>query len=323
MPVRDVSSWNSLISGYMKEGAVDSARELFEEMPTKNIVTWTSMISGYTQNGLASNALQLFDKMLGRDSDLKPNWVTIMSVLPACAHSSALEQGRRIHGFAREEGLDCHPSVQTALVGMYAKCGSLPDAKLCFDRINPSSRSLVAWNSMISAYASHGRGGEAVHTFDLMIQEGFRPDSITFTGLLSGCSHSGLVELGLRFFDSMSSDYQVEKRHEHYACIVDLLGRAGRLVKAYEVISKMPMPAGWGKPKKLFKLVKENSGNYVILANMYAEAAMWDEAKALRALQKSQNVRKNPGCSWIENDGKAIMFLGGDDISSNPQTVEI
>ncbi|XP_047969637.1 pentatricopeptide repeat-containing protein At5g08510-like [Salvia hispanica] len=343
MPVRDVSSWNSLISGYMKEGAVDSARELFEEMPTKNIVSWTSMISGYTQNGLAANALQLFDKMLGRGSDLKPNWVTIMSVLPACAHSSALEQGRRIHGFAREEGLDGHPSVQTALVGMYAKCGSLPDAKLCFDRINPRSRSLVAWNSMISAYASHGRGEEAVHTFDLMVQEGFRPDSITFTGLLSGCSHSGLVELGLRFFDSMSSDYQVEKRHEHYACIVDLLGRAGRLVEAYEVISKMPMPAGasvWGSllaagrshrnleiselsAKKLFELEKENSGNYVILANMYAEAAMWDEAKALRALQKSQNVRKNPGCSWVENDGNAIIFLGGDDISSNPQTVEI
>ncbi|KAH6827691.1 hypothetical protein C2S53_015775 [Perilla frutescens var. hirtella] len=340
MPVRDTSSWNALISGYMKDGAVDLARELFDEMPTKNIVSWTSMISGYTQNGLAANALQLFDEMLRRDSELKPNWVSIMSVLPACGHSSALEQGRRIHRLARDEGLDSHPSVQTALVGMYAKCGSLADAKSCFDRIKPSSRNLVSWNSMISAYASHGRGTDAVRTFELMIQAGVRPDSITFTGLLSGCSHSGLVDVGLIYFDSMSSEYSVERRHEHYACVVDLLGRAGRLVEAYELISRMPMPAGasaWGSllaagrchrnleiselaAKKLFVLEPENCGNYVILSNMYAEAGMWDEAKSIRALQKSR-VRKNPGCSWIEIDGKAHLFLGGD--ASHPQTEQI
>lgn len=341
MPVRDVSSWNALISGYMKDGAVDLARELFDEMPTKNIVSWTSMISGYTQNGLAANALQLFDKMSRRDSELKPNWVTIMSVLPACAHSSALEQGRRIHRLAREEGLDTHPSVQTALVGMYAKCGSLADAEVCFDRIKPSSRNLVAWNSMISAYASHGRGMDAVRTFDCMIQAGVRPDSITFTGLLSGCSHSGLVDVGLRYFDSMSLEYSIERRHEHYACVVDLLGRAGRLVEAYELISRMPMPAGasvWGSllaagrcqrnleiselaAQKLFVLEPENSGNYAILSNMYAEAGMWDEVKSLRALQKSQHVKKNPGCSWIEIDGKSFLFLGGD--AFHPQTEQI
>ncbi|KAH6804898.1 hypothetical protein C2S51_029729 [Perilla frutescens var. frutescens] len=340
MPIRDTSSWNALISGYMKDGAVDLARELFDEMPTKNIVSWTSMISGYTQNGLAANALQLFDEMLRRDSELKPNWVSIMSVLPACGHSSALEQGRRIHRLARDEGLDSHPSVQTALVGMYAKCGSLADAKSCFDRIKPSSRNLVSWNSMISAYASHGRGTDAVRTFELMIQAGVRPDSITFTGLLSGCSHSGLVDVGLIYFDSMSSEYSVERRHEHYACVVDLLGRAGRLVEAYELISRMPMPAGasaWGSllaagrchrnleiselaAKKLFVLEPENCGNYVILSNMYAEAGMWDEAKSIRALQKSR-VRKNPGCSWIEIDGKAHLFLGGD--ASHPQTEQI
>ncbi|KAH6763568.1 hypothetical protein C2S52_021001 [Perilla frutescens var. hirtella] len=340
MPISDTSSWNALISGYMKDGAVDLARELFDEMPTKNIVSWTSMISGYTQNGLAANALQLFDEMLRRDSELKPNWVSIMSVLPACGHSSALEQGRRIHRLARDEGLDSHPSVQTALVGMYAKCGSLADAKSCFDRIKPSSRNLVSWNSMISAYASHGRGTDAVRTFELMIQAGVRPDSITFTGLLSGCSHSGLVDVGLIYFDSMSSEYSVERRHEHYACVVDLLGRAGRLVEAYELISRMPMPAGasaWGSllaagrchrnleiselaAKKLFVLEPENCGNYVILSNMYAEAGMWDEAKSIRALQKSR-VRKNPGCSWIEIDGKAHLFLGGD--ASHPQTEQI
>ncbi|KAL2254342.1 UNVERIFIED_CONTAM: Pentatricopeptide repeat-containing protein, chloroplastic [Sesamum indicum] len=341
MPVRDVASWNALISGYMRDGAVDLAKELFDKMPLKNIVSWTSMISGYTQNGLASEALELFDEMLKEDSEVKPNWVTIMSVLPACGHSSALERGRRIHGFAQEKGLDSHPSVQTAFVGMYAKCGSLVDARWCFDRIKPNLRNLVAWNTMITAYASHGLGMEAVRTFEQMIQAGVHPDGITFTGLLSGCNHSGLVDIGLRYFESMSSVYSVEKKHEHYACVVDLLGRAGRLVEAYELISQMPMQAGasaWGSllaagrchrnleiaelaAKKLFILEPENSGNYVILSNMYAEAGMWEEVNHLRALLKSQNVKKNPGCSWIEIKGKAHLFLGGD--ASHPQTKQI
>lgn len=341
MPFRDVASWNTLISGYMKDGAINLAREMFDQMPIKNIVSWTSMISGYTQNGLASDALQLFDEMTRQESEVKPNWVTIMSVLPACGLSSSLERGRRIHRFAQEHGLDSHPSVQTALVGMYAKCGSLSDAKWCFDRIKPTMRYLVSWNSLIVAYASHGRGMEAVETFESMIQAGIRPDSITFTGLLSGCSHSGLVDIGLRYFESMSSLYSVERKYEHYACIIDLLGRAGRLVEAYDLISRMPMQPGgsvWGAllsagsrhrnleiselaAKKLFVLEPECSANYVILSNMYAESGMWEEVKALRARQKSNLVKKNPGCSWIEMDGKAHLFLGGD--ASHPQTKEI
>ncbi|KAK6156962.1 hypothetical protein DH2020_011210 [Rehmannia glutinosa] len=341
MPVRDVSSWNVLISGYMRDGAIDLARELFDEMPLKNIVSWTTMISGYTQNGLAGEALQLFDEMSREDSEVKPNWVTIMSVLPACGHSSALDKGRMIHNFAQEKGLDSHPSVQTALVGMYAKCGSLANARFCFDRIKPNLRNLVAWNTMITAYASHGHGTEAVRTFECMIQAGVHPDGITFTGLLSGCSHSGLVDIGLRYFDSMNSVYFVEKKHEHYACVIDLLGRAGRLVEAYDLISKMPMQAGasvWGSllaagrshrnleiaelaAKKLFVLEPENSGNYVLLSNMYAEAGMWEEVDNLRGLLKSQSVKKNPGCSWIEINGKAHLFLGGN--KSHAQTARI
>ncbi|PIN05931.1 hypothetical protein CDL12_21523 [Handroanthus impetiginosus] len=342
MPVRDVSSWNALISGYMRDGAVDLARELFNRMPLKNIVSWTSMISGYTQNGLAAEALQLFDEMSKEDSEVKPNWVTIMSILPACGYLSALEKGRKIHSFAQEKGLDSHPSVQTALIGMYAKCGSLADAQWCFNGIKPNSRNLVAWNTMITAYASHGLGVEAVRTFEHMIQAGIHPDGVTFTGLLAGCSHSGLVDTGLRYFESMSSVYSVERKHEHYACIVDLLGRAGRLVEAYEHICRMPMQAGasvWGSllaagrchrnleiaelaAKKLFVLEPENSGNYVLLSNMHAEAGMWEKVKNLRALQKSQSVKKNPGSSWIEINGKAHLFHGGD-TASHDQTKEI
>ncbi|CAK9184313.1 unnamed protein product [Ilex paraguariensis] len=341
MPVRDVSSWNALIAGHMKDGKISVAEDLFGKMSNRNIVSWTAIISGYTQNGLADRALGLFDEMLQEDSEVKPNWVTIMSVLPACAHSAALECGRRIHKYASEIGLDFHSSVETALAAMYARCGSLVDARSCFDRIRQNEKSLVTWNTMITAYASHGHGPEAVSTFEDMIRDGIQPDAITFTGLLSGCSHSGLVDIGLKYFDCMSKVYFVEPKHENYACVVDLLGRAGRLVEAYDLISQMPMQAGpsiWGSllaasrshrnleiaeiaARKLFVLEPDNSGNYVLLSNMYADVGMWEEVNNLRTLLKLQCVKKSPGCSWIEINGKAHLFLGGD--LSHPQAKEI
>ena len=200
MPVRDVSSWNALIAGHMKDGKISVAEDLFGKMSNRNVVSWTAMISGYTQNRLADRALGLFDEMLQEDSELKPNWVTIMIVLPACAHFAALECGRQIHNYASEIGLDFHSSVETALAAMYARYGSFVDARSCFDRIRQHEKSLVTWNTMITAYASHGRGTEAVSTFEDMIRAGIQPDAITFTGLLSGCSHSGLVNVGLKYF---------------------------------------------------------------------------------------------------------------------------
>ncbi|KAI8024677.1 putative pentatricopeptide repeat-containing protein [Camellia lanceoleosa] len=341
LPMRDVSSWNALIAGYMKDGMIHVAEDLFGRMSNRNIVSWTAMISGYTQNGLGERALCLFEEMLKEGSEVKPNWVTIMSVLPACAHSAALEQGRRIHKFARGVGLDSNPSVQTALAAMYAKCGSLVDSRFCFDRIHPNKTGLVAWNTMITAYSSHGYGVEAVTTFDDMVRAGIQPDAISFTGLFSVCSHSGLVDAGLKYFNCMSSVYSVEPRYEHYACVVDLLGRAGRLLEAKELIYQMPMQAGpsiWGAllagcrkyrnleiaeiaAGKLFVLEPENSGNYVLLSNMYAEAGMWEEVNNLRALLKCEGMKKNPGSSWIEINGKSHLFLGGD--KSHPQSKEI
>ncbi|PSS29159.1 Pentatricopeptide repeat-containing protein [Actinidia chinensis var. chinensis] len=341
LPMRDVSAWNALIAGYMKDGMIHVAEELFGKMSKRNIVSWTAMISGYTQNGLGERAMCLFDDMLKEGSDIKPNWVTVMSVLPACAHSAALEQGRRIHKFACDVGLDAHPSVQTAVVAMYAKCGSLSEARFCFDRICPNEKGLVAWNTMITAYASHGYGMDAVSTFEDMIRAGVQPDAISFTGLFSGCSHSGLVDIGLKYFDCMRAIYSVEPRHEHYACVVDLLGRAGRLLEAKQLIYQMPMQAGasvWGAllagcrkhrnleiaeiaARNLFVLEPENSGNYVLLSNMYAEVGMWQEVDNLRAILKCHGVKKNPGSSWIEINGKTHLFLGGD--TSHGQSEEI
>lgn len=342
MPLKDVSSWNALIVGHMKDGLVNFAEGLFWRMPDKSIVSWTAMISGYTQNGLADKALGLFDEMMSQKAEaMRPNWVTIMSVLPACAHSAALERGRQIHRYASERGLESITSIQTALMAMYSKCGSLGDARECFDRMRLNERNLVAWNTMITAYASHGCGNETVTTFEEMIRAGVQPDAITFTGLLSGCSHSGLVDAGLKYFNCMRSVFLVEPGLVHYACVVDLLGRAGRLVEAYNLISQMPMQAGpsvWGSllaashkhrnleiaelaAKKLFVLEPANAGNYVMLSNMYAKAGMWEEVNNLRTLFKSKGVKKTPGCSWTEVNGKSHLFLSGD--TSHPQTKQI
>ncbi|XP_071699066.1 pentatricopeptide repeat-containing protein At2g20540-like [Rutidosis leptorrhynchoides] len=331
MPVRDVASWNVLIAGFMKNGNIRVAEDLFLAMSEKNIVSWTAMISGYTQNMLAIRALELFDEMTSDLSNVKPNWVTIMSVLPACGQSSDLDRGRKIHDYAISVGLDRNMSLKTALAAMYAKCGSLSEAQICFQSIPSSRKNLVTWNTMISAYASHGYGVESVSTFNDMIQAGVEPDAITFTGLLSGCSHSGLVDIGLNFFNSMRNQYNIEPTHEHYACIVDLLGRAGRLKEAYELTLKMPMPPGasiWGallsasknyrnieiaeiSAKRLFVLEPENSGNYVVLSNMYAEAGMWVEVNSLRDLVKSRGVKKNPGCSWDFDRSDTDMMVQG------------
>ena len=341
MVVRDVASWNALIAGYMKEGEIGVAEDLFGWMKGRNIVSWTAMISGYTQNGFAEQALALFDEMLQEGSEIKPNWVTIVSVLPACSHSGALERGRRIHDFANGIGLRSNSSVQTALAAMYAKCGSLIEAHRCFDMIAQKGKNLIAWNTMIMAYASHGCGIEAVSIFENMLTAGVQPDAVTFMGLLSGCSHSGLIDAGLKYFNDMSTIYSVEPRVEHYSCVVDLLGRAGRLVEAKELISQMPMLAGpsvWGAllaacrsyrnleiaelaARRLFVLEPDNSGNYVILSNLYAEAGMWEEVKKLRLLLKCQGMKKSPGCSWIEISGKSHLFMGAD--TSHPQAEEI
>lgn len=343
MGVKDVSCWNALVDGYMKAGDVRRAAELFEGMPERNVISWTAMITGYSQNGLAGRALGLFDELVrdGSSGGVRPNWVTVASVLPACAQVCAHEQGWRIHRYVRDMGLDRHVPVQVALVTMYAKCGSLDDARSCFDRISMQDKDVVAWNAIITAYTSHGRGTEAVSAFEEMVRLGVQPDAITFTSLLSGCSHAGLVDRGMEYFKSMRAAYNVEPRSEHYGCVVDLLGRAGRLDEAMGVIERMdtePGPSIWGAllsacrthcnldiadvaAKKLFVLEPDNTGNYALLSNMYADAGNWEEAKRLRALLRERGVRKSPGCSWIEINGKAHSFYCGD--KYHPQAREI
>ncbi|KAL9662101.1 hypothetical protein QQ045_026929 [Rhodiola kirilowii] len=339
IPVRDVACWNSLITGYMNDGEVNRGMDLFQRMPLRNIVSWTAVISGFTENGFDDRALSLFYEICKEGSVVKPRWITIVSVLSSCVNLAALESGRWVHRYADSVGLGSHPPVQRALIAMYAKCGSLSEAQRCFNLMKERNRE--AWNTMITAYASHGCGSECVSTFEEMIKTGMRPDHITFVGLLSGCSHSGLIEVGVKYFNSMKSVFCVEPGQEHYSCIVSLMARAKWLSEALELINSMPIEAGaniWGAllsaccsqgnleiadtaSKKLSTLDPECTGSFVLLSNLFAERGMWEKGNSLKAILRSQGMKRSLGYSWIEVNRTSTVFVSGD--TSHPQIKEI
>lgn len=239
MRVRNVPTWNALISGYSRCGDMKEALELFKSMPEKNVVSWTSMISGYSQNGQFSSALDMFLRM-EKESRVKPNRVTIASVLPACANLGALEIGERIEAYARENGLFEDLYVSNTILEMHARCGKIEVAKRVFDEIG-KRRNSCSWNSMIMALALHGKSIEALEHYEQMLHEGTAPDNVTFVGVLLACTHGGLVTKGRELFESMAKNYNINPKLEHFGCMVDLLGRAGALQEAYDLIKTMPM----------------------------------------------------------------------------------
>uniref|UniRef100_A0A7N0UEQ5 DYW domain-containing protein n=1 Tax=Kalanchoe fedtschenkoi TaxID=63787 RepID=A0A7N0UEQ5_KALFE len=339
IPVRDVASWNSLITGYMNDGEVRKGMDLFQRMPLRNVVSWTAVISGFSLNGLDDRALGLFREICEDGSVVKPHWVTIVSVLSSCAHLAALESGRWVHKYADSVGLGSQLPVQRALVAMYARCGSLSEARSCFDSIQQRNRAV--WNSLITAYASHGRGMDCARTFEEMIKTGIQPDHVTFVGLLSGCSHSGLTEVGLRYFDTMKSVFFVEPGREHYSCVVSLLARAGWLAEALDLINGMPMEPGpdiWSAllsasrsqrnleiaesaATKLSVTDPECTGSYALISNILSESGMWEKGSNLKSFLRSRGLKRSPGCSWIEVNRKSSVFFSGD--ASHPLKNEI
>uniref|UniRef100_UPI0040747504 Synthetic PPR-DYW protein n=1 Tax=synthetic construct TaxID=32630 RepID=UPI0040747504 len=328
---------NALIDMYAKCGSIEDARKVFDEMPERTVVSWTAMISGYAQNGQSEEALELFREM--QREGVKPDEVTLPSVLSACANLGALEQGKQIHAYVIKSGFESDVFVGSALIDMYAKCGSIEDARKVFDKM--PERDVVSWNAMIAAYAQHGHGKEALQLFQQMQQEGVKPSEVTFTSILSACSHAGLVDEGHHYFESMSPDYGITPRVEHYGCMVDLLGRAGRLDEAEDLIKSMPFQPNvvvWGTllgacrvhgdvergeraAERILELDPESAAPYVLLSNIYAAAGRWDEAAKVRKLMKERGVKKEPGCSWIEVNNKVHEFVAGD--KSHPQTKEI
>eukprot|EP01018_Ginkgo_biloba_P006326 Gb_17177 [translate_table: standard] len=337
MHERDVVCWTAMIAGYTQNGRIEEALKLFQEMPERNVVSWTAMIAGCAQNGQGVEALKLFRQM--QLSDVKPDSKAFANVLLACANLAALEEGMEIHEEITRSGFESDVLVTNALVDMYAKCGSIEKARNLFDQMH--QRNDGSWAAMIAGYALHGCGKEALKLFEQMQHSGVKPNHVTFICVLSACSHAGLVDEGVHYFDCMSQYYHITPAMEHYGCMVDLLGRSGRLDEAEDFINKMPIKPdgtvwrcllsacrihnnvelGERVAETLFELDPQNAAPYVLLSNIYAAAGRWDDAENVRRMMKDRRVKKMPGSSWIEVNKQVHSFFSGD--KSHPQTQKI
>ncbi|RDY12227.1 putative pentatricopeptide repeat-containing protein, partial [Mucuna pruriens] len=330
MPVRNLTSWNVMLSGYAKAGELGLARRVFCEMPLRDDVSWSTMIVGFAHNGCFDEAFGFFRELLRQG--IGTNEVSLTGVLSACAQAGAFEFGNILHGFMEKAGLLYVGSVNNALIDTYSRCGNVAMARLVFQNMPVAARSIVSWTSIIAGLAMHGYGEEAIQFFHDMEECGVRPDGITFISILYACSHSGLVEEGGAFFSKMKNLYGIEPAIEHYGCMVDLYGRAARLQKAYEFICEMPVSPNaiiWRTLLgacsihgniELAELVKtrlaemdpDNSGDHVLLSNVYAIAGKWKDVASIRRTMTQQSMKKSPGWSMIEIDKVIYRFVAGE-----------
>lgn len=316
MSEKDEVTYGAIISGYMAHGVVDKGMELFREMKSRVLSTWNAVISGLVQNNRHEGVVDLVREMQGLG--FRPNAVTLSSVLPTLSYFSNLKGGKEIHGYAVKNGYDRNIYVATAIIDTYAKLGFLFGAQYVFDQ--SKERSLIIWTAIISAHAAHGDANSALTFFDEMLSNGIQPDHVTFTAVLAACAHCGMVDKAWEIFNSMSKKYGIQPLGEHYACMVGVLGRAGRLSQATEFISTMPIEPNakvWGALlhgaslcvdvelgkfacDHLFEIEPENTGNYAIMANLYSQAGKWKEADEVRERMIQCGLKKIPGSSWIE-----------------------
>lgn len=368
MPVRNVVVCNAMIVCYTKAGFINAAREIFDEMPEKDSISWTAMISGYTNRGIMRTALELFTQMPKRDvaawnalitgcshcgdwhgalqlfnemrlENVKPNQVTMAVVISVCGQLGDLELAKNFHSYLKENEMEINVHMFNSLIDTYAKCGCVDEAYRLFCRM--PVRDTVSYNAMIAGFANHGHVEDALELFTELLESGERPDRITFLGVLTACDHAGMLDVGRRYFNSMTKDYAIEPTVDHYACMVDLLGRAGFIQEAYELVTTMvvdPHAGVWGAllsacriycnvkvgeiaAEKLFKIEPENLGNYVLLSNIYARAQMWEEVVKVRRWMRARGMPKTGGCSWIEVNNRVHKFLIGD--INHPQCLDI
>ncbi|XP_022888180.1 pentatricopeptide repeat-containing protein At4g30700-like [Olea europaea var. sylvestris] len=327
----------ALTTVYCRLNEIESARKLFDESADKSLASWNSMISGYAQNGQTEMAISLFREM--QNLDINPNPVTITSILSACSQLGALSLGKWVHDLIKRESFESNIYVATALIDMYAKCGSIKEARRLFDMTR--DKNVVTWNAMISGYGLHGHGHEALLLFEEMLCSAVPPTGVTFLSILYACSHAGLVTEGEKIFHSMVHEHCFKPSPEHYACMVDILGRAGKLQDALEFINGMPIepgPAEWGAllgacmihkdtnithlaADKLFELDPENVGYFVLLSNIYSTEHNYSRAALVREVVKKRNLAKTPGCTLIEVRGQPHVFMSSD--RSHPESKSI
>ncbi|XP_027918714.1 pentatricopeptide repeat-containing protein At4g02750-like [Vigna unguiculata] len=328
MPFPNTGSWNIMISCYCQGGDVAQARNLFDAMPERDSVSWAAIIAGYAQNCHYEEAMNMLVEMKRDGEGL--NRSTFCCALSTCADIAALELGKQVHGQAVKTGYENGCLVGNALVGMYCKCGCIDEAYEVFQGIQ--HKDIVSWNTMLSGYARHGFGRLALTVFESMITAGVKPDEITMVGVLSACSHNGLTDRGTEYFHSMDKDYGVKPNSKHYTCMIDLLGRAGRLEEAQNLIRNMPFEpdvATWGAllgasrihgnmelsekaAEMVFKMEPNDSGMYVLLSNLYAASGRWVDVSKIRLKMREVGVQKTPGCSWVEVHNNIHTFTVGD-----------
>ncbi|XP_042021329.1 LOW QUALITY PROTEIN: pentatricopeptide repeat-containing protein At1g53600, mitochondrial-like [Salvia splendens] len=371
MSEKDLVSWNSLLYGYIQAGMLEEANELFNKMDSKDPVSWTTLITGFSSRGMTGECSALFSKMPKPDDvawtalisafvnneeheeafcrfsqmicdGIRPNPLTLSSLLSASSNLASLNLGLQIHDFAIKLVMEHDLSIQNALVSMYSKCGSVEDAYKIFKSIT-THPNIVSFNSMIMGFAHNGYGEEALGLFTQLVDGGHNPTEVTLLGVLSACTHAGLVEEGRRHFKSMRDLFKLDPGPDHYACMVDLLGRAGLLDEALNLIKTMPVKphAGvWGAllgasrvhmrldlanlaAQTIIQLEPDNATPYVVLSDTYGIAGKRRDEEEIRLSKRLRGVKKSPGCSWITVKDKVRLFLSGDKSHVNFEEIKI
>ncbi|XP_006656246.2 putative pentatricopeptide repeat-containing protein At3g13770, mitochondrial [Oryza brachyantha] len=328
---------SSLLDMYAKSENIQEARRVFDMLPERDVVSCTAIISGYAHQGLDEEALNLFRRLYSEG--MQCNHITFMALVTALSGLASLDYGKQVHAQILRKELPFYIALQNSLIDMYSKCGKLLYARRIFD--NMPERSVVSWNAMLMGYGRHGFGHEVVRIFKNLRKEA-KPDSVTLLAVLSGCSHGGLVDEGLDMFDIMVKEQSELLHTGHYGCVIDLLGRSGRLEKALNLIENMPLeptPSIWGSllgacrvhanvhvgelvAQKLLEMEPENAGNYVILSNIYAASGMWKDVFKVRKLMLENTVTKEPGQSWIILDKVIHTFLSSDEFHPSKKDID-
>ncbi|XP_020573686.1 pentatricopeptide repeat-containing protein At2g13600-like [Phalaenopsis equestris] len=343
MPVKDIVSWTSLITAYTNANRLEDAYRVFLSAPSRTAVSWTALISGFEQNMQEEVAVNLFEQMF--EEGIRPTPFTSVSLLSACARLGLIDRGKQLHCYMLRRFIDffCfNIFTQNSLIDLYAKCGDMESATVVFDRM--PARDVISWNSMVTGFAQNGLATEAFDVFKRMLRVGIKPSHVTFLGVLSACSHGGLVTESRQVLRLMEKEFEVFPGDEHYSALIDGLGRMRRLEEAMKVIESLEsdgrsgsvgmwgallgacrahgnMELGRRAAESLFVLEPENGARYVTLSNIYAAAGQWDEAGKVRVVMKGRGLRKEAGCSWIEVKGGRKVFVCED--KSHLQTREI
>ena len=327
----------ALLDVYAKCGFIKEASCVFECMSEKSTVTWSSMVAGYVQNAHYEEALMLFRKsqIMGLEADP----FMISSTICASATLASLIEGNQVHAVLCKTGFGSNIFIASSLIDMYAKCGSIEEAYTVFRHIE--EKNVVLWNAMISSFARHAHSFEVMILFEKMQQTGMFPNEITYISVLSACSHMGLVGKGKKYFELMRTEHNVSPNVMHYSSMVDILGRAGLMIEAHDLIKTMPFDATasmWGSllascrihgnlhlaeiaARHLFELEPDNAGNHVLLSNIYAANKKWEEVARTRKVLKESQAKKERGKSWIEIKNKVHSFMVGE--RNHPRIAEI